>query len=104
MENTITLKENQTVIINGAIINLKIVDLLLFLQQGIESGSYYTSNDGKTGIECFGKDYDDLIIFLASEAGNIEDKNELAAFLCSVSCMKRRWANFYVKQFHIDPE
>jgi hypothetical protein len=98
MENIqkITLEPEKTIEINGAIINLKIVDMLKFLQSNNESGSYCTYNDGKIGIESFIKDYDDLTIFLASEAGNIEDKNELAAFLCSISSMKIRWNNFYV--------
>ena len=92
----ITLQQNETIEINGAIINLKIVDMLTFLQSDNESGSYCTHNDGKIGIESFREDYDDLTIFLASEAGNIENKEELAAFLCSISYMKIRWNEFYI--------
>jgi len=91
----ITLKQNQTIEINGAIINSRIVDLLNFLQSSNASGAYYTNGSGKSGIEDIQKDYNGLIVFLASEAGNIEDKNELAAYLCSISYMRERWSEFY---------
>ena len=99
----LSLSGNEVVEINGAIVGLEIVDMLRYLQLGIETGSYYTTPNGENGIDCFEKDYDDLTIFLASEAGNIEDKRELAAFLCSISYMKRRWDNFR-NPFPIVPE
>lgn len=91
----ITLEPGETVEINGAIIGMEIVDTLLNLQLGIEHPLMSASGSDK-GVECRQKDYDDLIIFLASEAGNIENHEDLAAFLCSISYMKKMWNRFRI--------
>lgn len=91
----ITILPGESVDINGAIIGMEIVDTLLNLQLGIECPGMPARGSDK-GVEYRQKDYDDLIIFLASESGNIENHEDLAAFLCSITYMKKMWNRFRI--------
>lgn len=91
----ITLQQGEAVEINGAIIGLEIVDTILDLQRGIDHPGI-SARENNSGIEESQDSYRRLIMFLASEADYITDKEALASWLTSMTSMMGEWNKFRV--------
>jgi hypothetical protein len=93
--NKITLQPGEAVEINGAIIGMEIVDKLLSLQLGIDS----PGNEPRRiniGLEEDMGTYQDLIMFLASEAQNFNDETEALKWFSRVDVLMDQWNAFRV--------
>lgn len=86
----ITLKPGEAVEINGAIIGMEIVDFLLDCQLGIVSPGTLPGEQN-SGIEEYKKEYNNLILFLASEASSFDDKEDLIAWFDSINALRNMW-------------
>jgi hypothetical protein len=94
MQN-ITLEPDQTISINGALLNKEIIDYLLYLRQGVfYPGQKEFKQNG--GIENQKKDCSNLILFLASAADQFDDKEDFAAWLSSINGTMKQWDNFRI--------
>lgn len=91
----ITLNPGETIAINDVIISSKIIDFLLDLQLGIDHPGM-PARENNIGIEEYQESYNHLILFMASEAGNFNDKEQLISWFDSITSMRDMWNRFRV--------
>lgn len=99
--NRISLEPDQTISINGAILNKELIDFLLYLQQG---HFYPGQEDTKQndGIEDQKKDCANLILFLSSAADGFDDKEEFAGWITSINGTMKQWDHFRIPGTYVD--
>lgn len=93
----ITLEPDQTISINGAILNKEIIDYLIELQQGISEPHVQNA-----GIEWQKKDCSNLILFLATVADQFDDKEEFASWMISINGQMKIWDHFRIPGTNVD--
>ena len=87
----ITLEPDQTISINGAVIDKKTVDFLLDLQFGIYIPGMEPRGDN-AGIKEYQKSYANLILFMSKEADSFNNKEELASWFTAINAMMKMWS------------
>ena len=100
MQN-ITIEPDQTISINGVILNKEIIDFMLYLQRGVFYPGQEESKQN-SGVDNQKKDCANLILFLASAADQLDDKEEFAAWLTSINGTMKQWDHFRIPGTYAD--